>query len=163
MIKWSVLPLWFFTLCVLGRATSTNIVEKDFFMRPGVDTQTVFVEHEGVICELSYKCSGGTGENWKLSLDVSQSDSIVCMIGRPNPPSYLLVNDFTASLDASDLSLQAVDIQAGGRSLAAEQYILAQNKVTPSSTWRGSMELIILKGFRASSPKPTTPDRKSVV
>jgi hypothetical protein len=56
-------------------------------------------EEAGVACTFTYKCSGGTGENWKVRIAPVEANTYVCTVGRPNPPSYLLMSQFLLALE----------------------------------------------------------------
>jgi hypothetical protein len=58
-------------------------------------------EEAGVACTFTYKCSGGTGENWKVRIAPVEANTYVCTVGRPNPPSYLLMSQFLLALEPS--------------------------------------------------------------
>jgi len=127
-----------------------GVVEKDFHMRPGVEEQQVqlVAEDAGVGCTFSYRCSGGTGESWKLSIVPSSEEPnrYACVVGRPNPPSYLLVNHFFLALEpagaAAALKLDSAEAMGGGKLVPSSQYIVDTElaQVRPSESWGGSLE-----------------------
>lgn len=65
---------------------------------------TLLQEEVGVVCSFKYRCSGGTGENWKIRLMPLESNRFLCSVGRPNPPSYLLTSHFTLAVEPVDES-----------------------------------------------------------
>ncbi|ELR20673.1 uncharacterized protein ACA1_054180 [Acanthamoeba castellanii str. Neff] len=132
----------------LAIAGEDGVVEEDFHLRPGVEEQHVRIvsEEAGVACTFTYKCSGGTGENWKVRIAPVEANTYVCTVGRPNPPSYLLMSQFLLALEpagtGASVKLTSADLHGGGKMVPSGQYVVDAElaQVRPSESWGGSLE-----------------------
>lgn len=82
-------------------------------------------EEAGVVCAFTYRCSGGTGENWKLQLmPVAAGRRYACTAGRPNPPSYLLMSHFTLTVEPLDKDTTTVKLDRAELQVCALELLL---------------------------------------
>ncbi|KAL6058430.1 hypothetical protein QOT17_014823 [Balamuthia mandrillaris] len=118
--------------------------ELQFNVRPGIDDE-VQLTVEGVTCSFEYKVKGGSSEEWGMMLSVDGNEA-KCMIGRPNPPSYLFFPSVKASLKGSGYRLEEAELVGGGQVVPqGEQWLLKKNKIVSSEQWKGSLDVLSLR------------------
>ncbi|EGC32296.1 hypothetical protein DICPUDRAFT_22581, partial [Dictyostelium purpureum] len=124
-------------------------VSKDFDAKPQGNLETVDMSLGDYKCEFSYVSTGGSNEQWVIHIN-DNSDHVVCIIGRPNPPkSYLLFHDFTATLTntktgklSSPLNVEVYDNE--GTTLMNDQFKVIENKVVPDKNFGKNIVLVQL-------------------
>lgn len=85
--------------------------EKEFSIRPSVDSSVSLIV-SGVLCKFSWKdCTGGTSEVWSIKLELKNSGP-VCTIGRAFD-SYLTFTTWEAELSGGGVSDADVDVFDG--------------------------------------------------
>nr|VZI00776.1 unnamed protein product [Spirometra erinaceieuropaei] len=72
---------------------------RQIFVRPGGVFHKESIERDGVTCVFEYRCQGGTGENWDLSLMEGISKGHASQMGVP-----LLSNEFLVDLKKKEVS-----------------------------------------------------------
>mmetsp|Transcript_5446 Transcript_5446/g.7650 ORF Transcript_5446/g.7650 Transcript_5446/m.7650 type:complete len:165 (+) Transcript_5446:51-545(+) len=142
------------SLFFIGFALSSKGPEEaaqDFNIRPGHARETVSVEAGGVLCVFEFSANGGTSEAWSISLTVDSEGLATCMIGRPQPPSYLVFDHFQVALEHALIeSAQIVDID-GSWNEGTEFLVEERSRVIPGPgmTKRGGLiDLITVEATR---------------
>ncbi|PRP79595.1 hypothetical protein PROFUN_14529 [Planoprotostelium fungivorum] len=163
--------LAFLSLLVISSLAEEKTEE--FNLRPGAPDR-VSTTVDGVTCDFHYKTSGGTSELWIMTLKKSGGD-VTCTISRPVPPSYLVFDDFSVTLDGKGATVKSVDMQGLNGQLAESEYSISGNKgenqlligekglkriVTPGETFKRSIGVLEVKGktkrLKKKAPKTKT-------
>eukprot|EP01112_Ceratiomyxa_fruticulosa_P009856 TRINITY_DN258_c0_g2_i10.p1 TRINITY_DN258_c0_g2~~TRINITY_DN258_c0_g2_i10.p1 ORF type:complete len:151 (-),score=30.70 TRINITY_DN258_c0_g2_i10:11-463(-) len=130
--------------CLLVLVFGESSPQKEFNIRPGFP-EVVELEYKGLKCSFTYKCTGGSSEKWMITVE-EDGNQVICNIGRPNPPSYILFTHFTAQLTSpSQKGVQEVEVwDNSGLVLENDQYTKKSDTVTSSSGWGGNLTLITM-------------------
>jgi len=115
-----------------------------FNMRPNVD-DTVKLELDGVKCTFWYQISGGSSEEWEISLEKDR-DQFSCLIGRGRMSSLFFKN-FYASVEGAKIT----EVEVLDSSDAPLSVVIKNNKVTPTEGWQGAINMIGIASSTAKS------------
>eukprot|EP01121_Diplochlamys_sp_Union-15-3_P007358 TRINITY_DN1863_c0_g1_i2.p1 TRINITY_DN1863_c0_g1~~TRINITY_DN1863_c0_g1_i2.p1 ORF type:complete len:145 (-),score=21.50 TRINITY_DN1863_c0_g1_i2:52-486(-) len=105
-------------------------VQKIFNIRPGVD-ESVEVSEGGITCKFWYSVSGGSSEEWQMSLE-REGNQYTCFISRGRMSS-LYFKDFKASFDGRPLT-DSVLMDNSDREL---HFPVKNNVLIPKENWKG--------------------------
>ncbi|KAL7063910.1 hypothetical protein AAHC03_05021 [Spirometra sp. Aus1] len=74
---------------------------RQIFVRPGGVFHKESIERDGVTCVFEYRCQGGTGENWDLSLmeGISKGHAVCHAQRSGETTSYLYFQDFSLRIE----------------------------------------------------------------
>ena len=110
------------------------------------------------ICVFKWSCTGGSSEDWDISVTSSSSWSgddsaassahnVECIVSRPNPPSYILFNSWELILKGPKKSVVSdVVIRDNDGELAeGTAYIRKKRKVRGKDDWNGSLTSLTIK------------------
>jgi len=146
-MKSNILFIAFISLLLLSVVLSEN-TERVFDIKPLTTIQSVDIKGSHGHCTFSYKSSGGTNEKWMMSLEESDDGTVYCAIGRPNPPSYLLFSEFSATLvplsAKAKKSFSADLMDNNGSILIKDQYDIKGNEVIKGDNFSGNLALLEL-------------------
>eukprot|EP00026_Physarum_polycephalum_P021443 Phypoly_transcript_24693.p1 GENE.Phypoly_transcript_24693~~Phypoly_transcript_24693.p1 ORF type:complete len:157 (+),score=19.40 Phypoly_transcript_24693:41-472(+) len=129
-------------LCLALLSIASGEESKEFHVRPGFDEE-VTVSLGDRTCVFSYKCTGGTGEQWKITA-TDEEGPFTCYVGRTKPPSYLLFQSFSVSIKGATIG-EAEVWDNSGVTLQDDQYVIDQNTVKPAKNWGGNLALAVLR------------------
>jgi len=94
------------------------------------------------ICEFGCKATGGSLEAWAIDVLVSGSESnlnVQCVVSRPNPPSYLVFNEFAVTLKGpSKLEIVSASVSDNDGALGeGTAWVLHKRKLRSKDGWSG--------------------------
>merc|ERR1712137_184463 len=76
---------------------------------PGTWAETL----DDVTCTFTYAVNGGSSEDWIIEVEKDDRGDFMCLIGRPNPPTYLFFNSFEVKITGGDIDQVAVHHNSG--------------------------------------------------
>ncbi|EGG18787.1 hypothetical protein DFA_02526 [Cavenderia fasciculata] len=119
-------------------------VDKEFVVKPE-GKETVELVHQSLRCAITYEASGGSSETWAINI-VDNGDGYMCMIGRPQPPSYILFKDITISFTNGKQSLHTAELMDNDGSLLIKDQFIIDDKhnVRPGRNWNKNLVLATL-------------------
>ncbi|KAK5582749.1 hypothetical protein RB653_004335 [Dictyostelium firmibasis] len=122
-------------------------IDKEFNIKPEGNLDTVELALDNYKCIFSFAATGGTNENWRISLS-SENGNAICFIGRPKPTSYLYFKEFSGQLINTKTGKSNIvpDVSDNSGSLPlGDQYIVtSDNKVVQSKNFAGNLALLVL-------------------
>jgi len=118
-------------------------IDQDFDCRPGKE-EPVSVSLKGYSCTFNYRATGGTNEQWRMTLS-DDSGHPTCFVGRPVPPSYLLFQSFSITIEGKDGTISDAEVWDNSGMIAnRDNFIVAENKVREGKNWGGNLALAIV-------------------
>ncbi|KYR00114.1 hypothetical protein DLAC_03263 [Tieghemostelium lacteum] len=123
--------------------TFGSVIEHEFNIKPQGSLETAsFPSFSGQYkCIFNYVARGGSNEHWLVTISESNY-AVSCNIGRPQPPSYILFQDFSISLVKDDKNLAITSTELwdnNGIVLLDDQYKVENNVIKPTKMWGGNL------------------------
>eukprot|EP00124_Ichthyophonus_hoferi_P004522 Ihof_evm1s509 gene=Ihof_evmTU1s509 len=110
---------------MVGSTFAAEPNEIKFDAKPDNQIHTVKLTQGKVQCIFEFSCSGGTDENWLMSLSKDlNTRSYSCIIERPDQKSYLYFTHFKVSLN----HLASVDLFSNTEPLSKHEYKVSHEK-----------------------------------
>ncbi|XP_045156838.1 myeloid-derived growth factor-like [Mercenaria mercenaria] len=90
------LLLSFLEQMLVSATQEDTVFYETFDVEPGGEVKTFTAHVDGLKCEFSYACQGGTLEEWAMSINHEKDGHYTCVVERPegHPHSYIFFEEF---------------------------------------------------------------------
>lgn len=141
-----------FLTIVVGILSTCNGAQSEtweFDVVPGGQKRSFGEKLNGVSCEFTYVCQGGTKEQWHLIISKEDTGDYVCEVERPGPTdalSYLFFQEFKVTVAGKSLANGIVFGESKKNPVESLEYVVdfATNSVSSSKSFKSHLNKVIV-------------------